>query len=169
MRTEHTQGYYEGCVTAVGPHWVELKAGWSGSENDAINWLGQNKSAKRFSAIGTISGGNPKGDGKDETYGLKDLKIGDVIRLRTGISRDKSDEWTTQILLRRRPGGKVPPLPGTVDGVDGIWHKRMQAEQDWEEKGTPIPNQFLSDGRNTSTKPPYPPTAPPPRVRSDGG
>ena len=169
-RIQHDSTFYRGVVSAIGVDWVELGAGWTGARR--FDSMGRDITKKRhdetkslrITAEGTIPGGNPKGDGLFlSTYRLSDLKIGDVVSIETGINTDTKEEWTIEIWLYRRPGGIIPPRPGEVRSDLNGWHMRMQAEQDWEEKGIPIPAQFLSDGRAPWTNPPYPPVAPLPR------
>jgi hypothetical protein len=154
---------YSGVVSDIGPDWLELRPGWEPSE------LGKkkpynNKKPKRVSALGTVVGGNPQGEGRGTTYRLTDLKVGDIVSVETGITRE-GEEYCLQILINRRPGGIIPPEPGErFPDRYGI-HIRNQAEQDWEEKGIPIPKKYLDpNGRTPWTNPPYPPVAPMPRA-----
>jgi hypothetical protein len=81
------------------------------------------------------------------------------------ISRD-GEEWPDEITIRRRPGGKIPPFygdPFVATSPELAFHLSYQAEQDWEEKGVPIPAKYLPNGRAWWTNPPYPPVAPLPR------
>ena len=155
-----------GVVKDVGADWIELAAGWEGaqlfdSEGHLLTKKPDNSKPKRITAAGTTASGNPTGDGKRFTYLLKDLKKGDKIQLIANIEKDRS-EWCGEVRILRRPGGKIPPKPGDGDSPLA-WHLYKQAEQDWEEKGVPIPEKFLSDGRYPWTTPPYPPIAPIPR------
>jgi hypothetical protein len=162
-RIQHKYGGYSGIVGTVGSDWVELRTGWEGVIEEGKKPTWDNTKTKRLTASGTRPGGDPNGDGKRMTYRLSDLKVGDVVDIETGVSRD-GEEWTTEIKIVRRPGGKIPPVPG--EGFPGLenTHLRYQAEQDWEEKGIPIPKKYLNkDGRYPWTNPPYPPEAPMPR------
>lgn len=73
------------------------------------------------------------------TYGLSDVRVGDEIYIRLG--REKNDGLCWSISIRRRPGGRVPPVPG--EGPAGLpFHVLMNAYQDLEEKGTPLPERI---------------------------
>jgi hypothetical protein len=93
---------------------------------------------------------------------LTDLQVGDVVYVYTEFNRG-GDEWTTEIVISRRPGGRIPPQSLTDWGSPSLAQEQNQAEQDWEERGIPIPQRFLSSGRAPWTNPPYPPVAPEPR------
>ena len=163
-RVAQVQWTYGGTISATGDGWIEIKAGWTAlARQPREGAFGEpdTTKAKRISTVGTIAGGDPKGVARGSTYLVKDLVVGDLVKIDTGIDAAGTEEWTTRILVRRRPGGKVPPLEGP-DSVNP-WHEFMQAEQDWEEKGIPIPAEYLTDGRTNSTNPPYPPVAPLPR------
>jgi hypothetical protein len=148
---------YSGVVKDIGVDWLELAAGWDGSQTE-----GQpkkeydNKKPKRFSVSGTNVGGDENGVRfSGFRYRLSDLKVGDDITVFSGICG--KEELGVGLLIHRRPGGKIPPDSSGM-------YKRYQAEQDWEEKGIPIPAKYLdSKGRAPWTNPPYPPVAPQPR------
>ncbi len=151
-----------GKVTAVGVDWVELGAGWTGDDRRRKEWLEENTKTKRISAVGTTPGGDREGLGARATYRLSDLQVGDTVSIKTLYN--KEEEWTTEILIHRRPGGKIPTKPGEVRPDLRGWHMEMQAEQDWEEKRIPIPAAYLRNGEYPWTNPPYPlPVAPQPR------
>lgn len=105
----------------------------------------------------------PGGRMSDYLYLPSDVRVGDVVWI------DYADDGNTatcfEISIRRRPGGRVPP--GYAVWVrEGLCnhHGRMNAHQDWEERGIPIPAMYLSDnGRADYLNPPYPPRAPMPR------
>jgi hypothetical protein len=70
-----------------------------------------------------------------------------------------------EIIIERRLGGKIPPIPDDPFPQFGI-HLRNQAYQDWEEKRIPIPDEYLDKwGQAPWTNPPYlpPMRAPMPR------
>lgn len=156
--------HYNGVVSAVGPDWLELRAGWT-AETGKVGNKQDNTKTKRISAVETTVGGDADGDGELETHRIIDLKVGDVVTIDTWEGADGS-EWPTRLLITRRPGGKIPPLHGesVLPGEKPNNHLHLQAEQDWEEKGTPIPKKYLDpNGRAPWTNPPYPPVAPLPR------
>jgi hypothetical protein len=155
------QGYY-GTVSAVGADWVELAPGWNAAGPDIKP--GDNTKVKHISAAGTKPGGDPEGPPfLIDTHLLTDLKVGDVVSVYVGVLRD-GREWATELHIERRPGGKIPLMPPDRFGGHTSLVAQNQAEQDWEEKGIPIPAKFLDpQGRAPWTKPPYPPVAPLPR------
>jgi hypothetical protein len=163
-RVKYGEGCYWGVVSAVGPDWFELGKGWEGEL-----WIRKppqdHTKPKRISAAGTRAGGVPKGEGEQRTHRVADLKVGDKVVVMIAVSRD-GEEWPAEIMIRRRPGGKIPPQFGDVALVlapERAFHLSYQAEQDWEEKGVPIPAKYLPNGRAWWTNPPYPPVAPLPR------
>ena len=161
QRVRCDTGYYRGIVTAVGPDWLELGVGWEGQtvRKKQLDF----KKPRRLSAAGTKAGGVPQGEGDPTTHRLTDLKIGDVVVVAGDISRS-GEEWITEIEISRRPGGKIPPMPPDQFGGHTSIVEANQAEQDWEEKGVPIPKKFLDpQSRAPWTNPPYPPVAPEPR------
>lgn len=156
---------FRGIVRDIGGDWVELAAGWKrvSAQDEIENPKDKTKEPKRISAAGTTVGGDQDGVGY-ATYRLADLKAGDQLFLFTAVSRD-GEEFTVQIVIERRPGGRIPRLPGgPFPEVEGERHHLYQAHQDWEEKGIPIPARYLPpSGRVPWVNPPYPPVAPPPR------
>jgi hypothetical protein len=173
-RVIHAQGGYRGVVTATGPDWVELGPGWTGTQDDRKQEQADNKKPKRISAARTPAGGDPEGAEdvitafQGNTHLVADLEVGDVVDVITHSAPD-GEEWTAAIIIFRRPGGKIPPMPADAAGFRSGTPERNQAEQDWEEKGIPIPKKFLNpQGRAPWTNPPYPPVAPAPRPAPPG-
>jgi hypothetical protein len=157
---------YSGRVGDVGREWVELAPGWT-AWGPEVNQKTNDK-PKRVSAAGTAPGGDPEVGGGTLLLGgthlLTDVKVGDVLEVELGVTRD-GREWATAVSILRRPGGKIPPMVPDQFGDRPDVPERNQAYQDWEEKGTPIPAKFLKpDGRAPWTNPPYPPVAPMPRT-----
>lgn len=161
----YTDGQFVGKVTKIGTDGFEVGAGWKG-------WLVPNKGnegndkAVWIITTNTIVGGDPNGLGNwpDDTYKLGELKIGDIVIVETEVTR-AGEQYGTQVWIKRRPGGRIPPLPADKFGTPNYISAMYQAEQDWEEKRIPIPKQFLEKGEYPWTNPPYPlPTAPMPRL-----
>jgi hypothetical protein len=76
-----------------------------------------------------------------ETYRLTDLNVGDKVDLR--YDRTNGTYTCIQISITRRPGGKVPPaqdIPTQPWAV--VHHEFMNALQDLEERGIPLPEKF---------------------------
>ena len=157
-----TSGMYGGKVTSVGPDWVELGGGWEGWKVDQERQ--DTTRPKRISAAGTFPAGVRNGPGESwNTHWLADVRVGDRVGVFVGRLRD-GREWMTAIHIERRPGGIIPQMPPDHLGWRPSPPGDYQAEQDWEEKGIPIPKEHLrSDGRAPWTNPPYPPVAPQPR------
>lgn len=165
-RNSYSFTSYVGTVSAVGSDWLELDIGWTGPESTKAIWSKQNTKPKKLSGAGTKTGGNPEGRGERISYRIRDLKVHDRVSVWMSMPEKESEEWIAEIKLHRRPCGKIPPVPGEpFADLDGT-HLRMQAEQDWEEKGVPIPTHFRDRfGRVLSVDPPFPPIAPQPRPR----
>jgi hypothetical protein len=72
-----------------------------------------------------------------ERYFVSDLRIGDIVQL--FCFRVKGVDACYYFTIKRRPGGRVPPAPDENDGAPHRYHEMMQAYQDHEEKGTPLP------------------------------
>ena len=161
----HSVGRYRGKVADTGSDWVELAAGWECKlDKNAKQDGSDNSKSRRIAvaeeALNSFTGGS---------YRLKDLVIGDILEFDVSMNNNRQPVCQ-QIIIKRRPGGRIPPMPQEpFPELDGT-HIRNQAEQDWEEKGIPIPKRFLDpDGRAPWTNPPYPlpagwrPVAPMPR------
>jgi hypothetical protein len=160
-----SMGGYTGVVSAVGPDWFELAGGWHGQSEMRVKQPEDNSKPKRILTTGTKPGGDPTGEGDQQTHLGSDLRVGDVVRLWTYKTQDGS-EWSKEITITRRPGGQIPSQWGDpFIGSEHAFHLRDQAEQDWEEKGIPIPAKYLDQrGQAPWTNPPYPPVAPMPRA-----
>lgn len=161
----------------VAPHWTQIDANvWSQDGKTLLRKTEyDNSKSKRISVIKSRVGGDHNcepflpGCVIEMTHRISDLQVGDVVSFVTGITRE-GDEWPYQLTIHRRFGGIIPPMYGDLAvGTPDAYHVRFQAEQDWEEKGVPIPKQHLNeDGfywNNSGINPPYRllPTAPPPR------
>jgi hypothetical protein len=95
-------------------------------------------------------------------YRASDVRVGD--RVATHYSRvagvDIGVDICDDISILRRPGGRVPPMPGDKPGHPLPFHEKMNMLQDFEEKGIPLPRRFRYNG----TPPPERELAPPPRA-----
>jgi len=168
-RVGTTGGAWSGKVGVIGPDWLELAPGWEGSRNKVTGKPGWDvklsEKPKRISTWGTVVGGDPDGElpmfGRRNTHMFSDLKVGDRVLI--WFHGDKQEEWSLTIEIHRRPGGKIPPMAVDQWGIRSTIPEENQAYQDWEEKGAPIPEKFLRDGRAEWLNPPYPPVAPQPR------
>jgi hypothetical protein len=70
-------------------------------------------------------------------YCVSDLAVGDIVHV--GGYRINGIDACYYFSIDRRPGGRVPPAPDENDGARHRYHELMQAHQDHEEKGTPLP------------------------------
>lgn len=93
--------------------------------------------------------------GYPDGYRLSDVRVGDLIFFDSYSVNGQ--EMCRSIEIIRRPGGKVPPVPGDRAQSPYSHHEKMQAYQDNEEFGTPIPELYLPVWLQK-------PTAPEPRV-----
>ena len=77
----------------------------------------------------------------DRSYRLADVRVGDEVSLSNKLV---DGVWVCrEILIRRRPGGRVPPMPGEGPNPRaGPYHERMNAYQDYEDFGTPLPAKY---------------------------
>ena len=101
--------------------------------------------------------------GADYSYRLADVREGDEVRLRLDSGPHYSN-LCVGISIVRRPGGIIPPAPGENPGWDLPHHERMQAYQDWEERGAPVPEKYMSSFyRERAEQRQRERTAPPPR------
>jgi hypothetical protein len=167
-RKPTTGGAWTGKVSAIGPDWFELAPGWEGCREKASgkpDWdVKLSEKPKRLTTWGTVVGGDPNGERPSmfsHTHLFADLKVGDRVLI--WWDGDRKEEWSTGIEICRRPGGKIPPMAVDRWGKRPTIPEENQSYQDWEEKGTPIPEKFLRDGRAEWLDPPYPPVAPQPR------
>jgi hypothetical protein len=93
-----------------------------------------------------------------------DLRMGDIIIIEVS-HEDPRVEYCVSIEIHRRPGGRVPPAIGdeSISNPRYRWDNRRNVEQAWEERGVPIPAEYLFQGRRGGMNSPYPPVAPQPR------
>lgn len=90
------------------------------------------------------------------TYRLADVRVGDRVSVRF-LSTDLFN-LVDGISILRRPGGKVPPAPSEPLNISAKHHEKMQAWQDWEDEGIPLPYKHHPGG-------PWPQLAPAPREK----
>jgi hypothetical protein len=96
---------------------------------------------KSFVASPTLaSGAFPKNALPNRRYRLADVQVKDQVHI--SFSRFGGVEFCDEICIHRRPGGEVPRCPGEDEDSFDPWHKRANAYQQWEEKGTPLPPKY---------------------------
>ena len=110
--------------------------------------------------------GQPMTPDENRTYELGEVRVGDEVEVVYLLRGGRNVCF--QILINRRPGGTIPPLPADLpkNGMSGNRkprHERLQAYQDLEEKGIPIPDKHLPV-HPAELSHPLPPVAPKPRV-----
>lgn len=93
-----------------------------------------------------------------DLYLITDVRPGDHVR--TTFADDGVIATCYEISIRRRPGGRVPPGYDKRPYYVAYHHDRMNAIQDWEEKGIPIPDLYHPRGNQAGI-------APMPRVAGD--
>lgn len=133
-------------------------------EQGAFSLTATGKPDKRFLVGGIRVEGKLRGELWSHSYRLEQLRIGDELLV--DYYHYNGIESSEYILIRRRPGGRVPEQPETPAAAGAAaWHRRMNAYQDWEERSIPLPPEYQD--RPEDTDPPYPlpslPVAPPPR------
>ena len=77
-------------------------------------------------------------DGPNHMYKASDVRAGDKILVYT--ARYDGVEEIQSISILRRPGGRVPP--SHENPPDYKHHERMNAFQDLEERGIPLPEKY---------------------------
>jgi hypothetical protein len=86
----------------------------------------------------------PPGGLMDDTIYLPtDVKVGDMVRIR--FVGDGVVTACERITIWRRPGGRVPP--GYCTGQTIRHHEQMNAYQDLEEKGIPLPEKYDTEAQ----------------------
>lgn len=108
---------------------------------------------RTFTAIGPLAeGGYIKAGHPSDQYRLSDVRVGDMV----GFDWRRVGEVYEihYVRISRRPGGRVPPSPGEMPDAKIKYHERVQSLQDWEEKGTPIPDKYHPGGGQTGIAPP---------------
>jgi hypothetical protein len=135
-----------------------------------IRWPGE--TPKRFPASETLaSGGIPKEPRLSPTrrqpydvddhlrYRLADVKVGDHVMIL--FARLGNVDTCDHICIRKRPGGRVPPLPegavtpkrippqlvGKAPWLEIPYHEEANAYWDLLDKGIPYPEKFGPDRR----------------------
>ncbi|MDB5309721.1 MAG: hypothetical protein JWO38_3923 [Gemmataceae bacterium] len=126
---------------------------------------------RRFEVSDWLRGGGfGPGVSASYSYRLADIRVGDEVDLHVGQYLPDANppaQICTGICIQKRPGGRVPPAPGE-DPMSGFKHHEcMNAMQDWEEFGTPIPDKYHPRGPQAGIAPPpkpitlrIPPSAP---------
>ena len=107
---------------------------------DAITLKLPKGQTQRFPVGSCLASGGFFPDQYPRTYRLSDVAVGDTIHIccleLNGVLRCET------ICIHRRPGGRVPPNPDQPPDSPWKWHESCNAEQDFEEKGIPIPAKF---------------------------
>jgi hypothetical protein len=111
----------------------------------------------RFVARGPLARGEyKKSRGARWSYGLGDVRVGDRVEVEGAAL--PGVEFVESISISRRPGGRVPPAPDDlVDPPDPRhpwFHHMKNAEQDWQDKGIPLPKGFHEFKRWVHDAPP---------------
>lgn len=136
---------------------------------DVVRIRREDQPARRFLVTEALAAGRlTDADRTDRSYRLVDIMINDEVLL---VNHLKDGDFVcNEIKIRRRPGGRVPPLPAEKPDIrPGPYHEAMNAHQDYEDWGIPLPDKYDPDKIFPNFKPmrgPAPakkeePTAPP--------
>jgi hypothetical protein len=71
-------------------------------------------------------------------YRASDVRVGDIIAI--SFSRVEGVDICDDIAIGRRPGGRVPPMPGDNPDAALPFHEKMNILQECEERGIPVPH-----------------------------
>ena len=112
----------------------------TGVARDSITLKLQKGQTQQFPIGSCLASGGFFPDQYPLSYRLSDVAVGDKVEIwcleLNGVLRCET------ICIDRRPGGRVPPNPGEDANHPRPWHERMNAKQDFEEKGIPLPAKF---------------------------
>ena len=86
-------------------------------------------------------GGVPAEATGGDRYAIRDVLIGDLVVVTYGTFPQGS--MCRSVSIHRRPGGRVPAADDDSPHAQNRWHDLVNAQQDLEEKGTPIPQKCL--------------------------
>jgi hypothetical protein len=146
---------YEGKVTALTPATITLRVYFTNSEltNGSTVPEPPGRPPRRFRLSAELAAGRvPAREqlSRGLGYGRDDVRVGDVVELSVWLERGGAED-ARSIMIRRRPGGRVPPHAYERD-VESKYahHTRMNAFQDFEEKGTSLPEHFDRTGHQTA-------------------
>lgn len=99
------------------------------------------ETTRRYRAAGPLAAGRwDPAESRGDTYRLADVRVGDRVYLR--IAPDGDEDVCRAVSILRRPGGRVPPAPGEPADAAVKHHEVVNARQDHEEFGDPLP-EFL--------------------------
>lgn len=85
-------------------------------------------------------------DGPHHTYRLADVRVGDEVSLSCELV--EGEDVCQQVFIQRRPGGRVPPAPWPTPTYGFPYDEAMNAFQDYEEWGVPLPDKYDPDVRS---------------------
>jgi len=97
------------------------------------------------------AGGVPAGASAGDRYSIGDVLIGDLVVVTYGTL--PQGNVCHAVSIHRRPGGRVPPADDDRPYAANRWHDLANARQQLEEKGTPVPRQFLPAAAPASRPP----------------
>jgi hypothetical protein len=130
-------GLFRGTVVATGHR--SLTVDGTGEEG----WINTRriKGRKHLTAWGPLSWGLPVTE-TFRSHLLAQVQLGDRVAAVTG--RIDGRLVVISVRIERRPGGKIPVFPNSNPHPKG-WklHEWLQAQQDFEERSSPIPKKFI--------------------------
>lgn len=130
-------GYYWGTVTALTPDSITIQGQGDapqGGKRVPINGVQTFGLSDTLRSGGFLNALNLR----RYSYRLADVAVGDRVLIR--YDRVGGDDYCWGICIERRPGGRVPPAQRDLPG-GRPWHEVMNAQQDFEEKGIPLPSR----------------------------
>lgn len=134
--TDHVNNHFSGTVKEIGKDYIIID-GTGGANGNGPPMLG-----KHFFELSANMVAGKLGDRATGAFGyrISDVKLGDKV----DICFDSKNMILTckMICIQRRPGGRVPPSPTDKPDDELKWHERVNAYQDFEEKGIPLPPKY---------------------------
>lgn len=168
---EKWNDHYGGTVTAVGtdsitivsPGWKEIRCANDRSPHDVVTKVVPPQPPKTFPVSANLAaGGYCNFRGASHSYRLSDVRVGDGVSIE--YMRVDGVDICQRICISGRPGGRVPIAPGErldLPLTQYQWHRRCNAEQDWKERGIPLPDEYHPGGKLPGRAPmPHDPSKP---------
>jgi hypothetical protein len=97
------------------------------------------------------AGGVPAEAAGGDRYSIRDVLVGDLVVVTYGTFAQGS--VCQSVSIHRRPGSRVPPADDDSPHAQNRWHDLANAQQDLEEKGTPLPQKCLPTAAPATQRP----------------
>lgn len=142
-----TLGEYEGVVLAVDQNSITQKVLFEYPNGSPVpRPPGEPPRVFKFTSA-LAAGGGPVSPApvlypisSPRNYTRDHVQVGDIVQLACQVYKGEIE--CRSICIRRRPGGRVPCAPGDERIRQFPYHERMNAFQDFEEKGIPLPKKW---------------------------